>query len=289
MLVTLSEILKLAEREGRAVGAFNTPSLESLRAVLGAAEGLGLPVIIQFAPCHEVITPLAIIGPIMVALAKKAAVPVCVHLDHGDDLATLRQALDLGFTGLMYDGSTRPFAENVAGTRQAVAMARERGAGVEAELGCMGRRESGSGDEGAGAGDETKIYTDPGQAAEFVQETGVDALACSFGTTHGLYLTQPRLDFNVVAGVRRLTGGLPVVMHGGSGVSAADFKAAIAAGVRKVNYFTYMDKAGGAAAAAYAQGLKPGAPAFFTEAAAAAMAAMGENVATAMKTFAGKD
>ena len=146
----------------------------------------------------------------------------------------------------------------------------------------MGRRESGSGDH-TGAEDETKIYTDPKLAGEFVRATGVDALACSFGTTHGIYLTAPRLDFGVVRAVRREAGGIPVVMHGGSGVSAADFHAAIAAGVRKVNYFTYMDKAGGTAAAEWVQKLPDSRPFFFTEIAAAAQRAMQENVTAAMK------
>ena len=113
-----------------------------------------------------------------------------------------------------------------------------------AELGSMGRRESGAGDD-SGENDDTKIYTDPHQAKVFVEETGIDALACSFGTTHGIYLTQPKLDFDVVKNVRALTEQIPIVMHGGSGVSREDYRKAIEAGTRKVNYFTYMDKSGG--------------------------------------------
>ena len=202
MLVTLKEILKIAEEKKIAVGAFNTPNLESLMAILDAAEELQLPVIIQAAQCHEVFVPVSVIGPVMIARAKEASVPVCVHLDHGETLEYVQKVLDIGFTGVMFDGSTLPYEENVASVKKAVEMASKTGASVEAELGSMGRRESGAGDDGAGAGDDTKIYTDPVQAKEFVKETGIDALACSFGTTHGIYLTKPRLDFSVVEQVR---------------------------------------------------------------------------------------
>lgn len=285
MLATLNDVLKIAEEKKIAIGSFNTPNLESLQAIIGAAEELNLPVIIQFAECHESWLSLNIIGPIMIEAAKKATVPVCVHLDHGETLDYLQKALDLGFTGIMYDGSTLPYEENVANTKKAVEMAAKTGASVEAELGSMGRRESGAGDK-SGAEDETKIYTDPDQAAQFVKETGIDALACSFGTVHGIYLAEPKLDFNVVKKVREKTGNIPVVMHGGSGVSKEDFHKAVEAGVRKINYFTYMDKAGGSAAAAYVHSVKEGMPIFFSSMAMEARKAMKENVKEAMRTFA---
>lgn len=285
MLVTLKEILEIAEEKKIAIGAFNAPNLESLQAVIGAAEELGLPVIMQFAQGHESYIGIEEIGPIMVERAKKATVPVCVHLDHGEDLEYVRKALELGFTGVMYDGSTLEYRENVANTKKVVELARKAGAFVEAELGSMGRRESGMGDR-SGADDETKIYTDPAEAGLFVEETGVDALACSFGTTHGIYLTKPCLDFSVVEGVRRACGNIPVVMHGGSGVSKEDFHKAIHAGVRKINYFTYMDKAAGSAIREYCDSLAVGQPAFYADAALKAIAAMKENVKEAMLTFA---
>lgn len=279
VLVTLKEMMETAEKRKIAVGAFNTPNLESLQAVMEAAEEQKLPVIVQFAQCHEPWLPLSIIGPIMVEAARKASVPVCVHLDHGETLEYLQQALDLGFTSIMYDGSVLSYEENLANTKKAVEMAMKKGASVEAELGSMGKRES-------GAEDETKIYTDPELAASFVKDTGIDALACSFGTTHGIYLTEPKLDFDVVKKVRSLTGNLPVVMHGGSGVSKEDFRKAIEAGVRKVNYFTYMDKAGGSGVLAYLEGLKEGEPVFFSSLSMAAAKAMKENVKEAMRQFA---
>ena len=213
---------------------------------------------------------------------------VCVHLDHGETLEYLQQALDLGFTGIMYDGSVLPYEENLENTKKAVAMAAKTGASVEAELGSMGRRESGAGDH-SGAEDETKIYTDPKQAKEFVEAAGIDALACSFGTTHGIYLSEPRLDFDVVRNVRKETGNIPVVMHGGSGVSTEDFHKAIHAGVRKINYFTYMDKSGGNAAEAYLKSLSDDEPRFFSSVIMEAGKAMKENVKAAMITFARRD
>lgn len=243
MLVTLKEILNLCEAKGCAVGSFNTPNLESIMAVIGAAEELNVPVIIQHAQVHEEIMPLATIGPIMLELASQAKVPVAVHIDHGETVEYIYRALNLGFTSVMYDGSTLPFEENAANTRLVVSLAKRTGASVEAEIGCMGRRETGAGSAGAG-NDPEKIYTDPGEAKRFVELTGIDALACSFGTTHGVYISKPKLDFSVVEKVRK-NAGIPVVMHGGSGVSQEDFRTAIQKGVRKVNYYTYMAMAGG--------------------------------------------
>lgn len=285
MLVTLKEILAIAEEKQISIGAFNASCLESLEGIIAAAEELDIPVILQFAQCHEPWIPLATIGPIMVQEAKKAKVPVCVHLDHGETLEYLEQALEIGFTGIMYDGSVLPYEENLENTKKAVAMAKKYGASVEAELGSMGKRESGSG-ETAGDEDETKIYTDPDKAAEFVAASGIDALACSFGTTHGIYLKEPKLDFDVVKNVRAKTGNIPVVMHGGSGVSAEDYRKAIKAGVRKVNYFTYMDKSGGTAVAEYLKTVEPGKPIFFSNIFMAARTAMKNNVQEAMKVFA---
>lgn len=243
MLVTLNEILDLCEARGCAAGSFNTPNLESIIAVIQAAEELEVPVIIQHAEAHEEIMPLATIGPIMLELAKQAKVPVAVHVDHGEHIDYIYKALNMGFTSVMYDGSVLSFEENAANTKLVVSMAKKTGASVEAEIGCMGRRETGAG-SGTAEKDPDKIYTDPGQAKLFVEQTGIDALACSFGTTHGVYISEPKLDFRVVEEVRQ-RAKIPVVMHGGSGVSREDFRTAISKGVRKVNYYTYMAMAGG--------------------------------------------
>ncbi|WP_097004237.1 class II fructose-bisphosphate aldolase [Lacrimispora amygdalina] len=244
MLVTMKSILKLAEARKIAVGAFNITSLEGIQAVLGAAEETGQPVILQFAPVHESIIPITVIGPIMVLMAENAAVPVAVHLDHGDDFNKLKQALDMGFTSVMYDGSALPFEENAAGTKIAVELAAAYGASVEGEIGAMGREEFLSVGEEEENEAEESCYTDPDQAETFVSITGIDALACSFGTVHGLYLKKPSLDLDRISRIRKKVA-LPIVMHGGSGISDEDFRQCINRGVRKINYYTYLAKAGG--------------------------------------------
>lgn len=288
MLVTLKEIIEIAEEKRVAIGSFNTPSLAAIEAVIGAAEEEEQPVILMFAECHEELAPLHLIGPAMLNAAKKAKVPVCVHLDHGEHTEYIRRALEIGFTGVMFDGSVLSYEENVANTKKVVEMAKMCGASVEAELGCMGRRESGAND-GSGNQDETKIYTNPKLAAEFVAETGIDLLACSFGTTHGIYLSKPKLDFQIIRDVRAQTKGIPVVMHGGSGVSREDYHEVIKAGVRKINYFTYMDKAGGQGVKDYLDHAPADTPLFYSQVYLAARDAMKENVRHAIRMFALKE
>ena len=288
MLVTLKEIIEIAEENQVAIGSFNTPNLASIEAVIGAAEEEEQPVILMFAECHEELVPLHLIGPAMLNAAKKARVPVCVHLDHGEHIEYIRRALEIGFTGVMFDGSVLSYEENVANTKKVVEMAKMCGASVEAELGCMGRRESGAND-GSGNQDETKIYTNPKLAAEFVAETGIDLLACSFGTTHGIYLSKPKLDFQIIRDVRAQTKGIPVVMHGGSGVSREDYHEVIKAGVRKINYFTYMDKAGGQGVKDYLDHAPAYTPLFYSQVYLAARDAMKENVRHAIRMFALKE
>ena len=237
MLITLKNILDIAESKNMAVAAFNATSLEGIMAVIEAAEEEDSPVILQFAnAAHGKYVPLEKIGKIMVMLADEAKVPVCVHLDHGNNFFEIKTALDLGFTGIMYDGSALPFKENVANTRYAAALADEYGASIEAELGAMGAE--GAEDNIMGA------YTDPELAKIFVEETGIDALATSFGTVHGIYKSEPKLDFERIENIRELTG-VPVVMHGGSGISDEDFKRCIDRGVRKINFYTYAAKFAG--------------------------------------------
>lgn len=245
MIVSLKTILGMAEATNTAIGAFNVTTLEGLRAIIDAAEELNQPVILQFAnAAHKSFIPLEMIGPIMMEFADKAKVPVCVHLDHGADLDEVKRGLDLGFTGIMYDGSALPYEQNVANTRAAVELAAQYGASVEAEIGSLGREEFAS---AGGTGEEEELegcYTDPQQAAQFVKDTGVDALACSFGTVHGIYLKAPKLDIERVGRIRKATG-IPIVMHGGSGISDEDFVKCIQNGVRKINFYTYAAKYAG--------------------------------------------
>lgn len=274
MLVTLKTILKIAEAKKCAIGSFNTPNLESLKAVIGAAEELNQPVILMHAQIHEEmgLCNMEEIAPIMLFMADRATVPVCVHLDHGTDLDYVKKGLDLGFTSVMYDGSTLPDELNFANTAIAVEMAEKTGASVEAEIGSMGARESGA------AGGES-IYTTPQAAKKFSEETGIDALACAFGTAHGIYLKEPKLDFARLDEIHKMTD-VPLVMHGGSGVSHEDYRKVIALGVRKINYYTYMAKAGAEAISqkSYTQ---------FHDAVRDAIAAMKADVEGAMKVFCG--
>ena len=276
MLVTLNEILKMAEERGCAIGAFNTPNLECIRAVIDTAEKYNVPVIISHAELHEEVAPLDVIGPVMVLSARNAKVPVCVHLDHCETLDYMARALEIGFTGVMYDGSLLPYERNVANTIQAVAMAKPYRAGVEAEIGQLASREGGIGENAGGP-----VYTDPDLAEAFVRQTGIDALAPSFGTAHGIYKSKPVLDLERVAVIKEKVG-LPLVMHGGSGVSPEDYRTAIQNGIRKINYYSYMSKAGTTAAKELLAG---GDVTFFHEVAMAAQTAMAADVDKAFQVF----
>ena len=277
MLVNLREILWLAQNHNFAVGAFNTPNLECINAVLAAAEKLNVPVILSHAQLHEAVAPLAQIGPVMVEAAKRAKVPVCVHLDHCETLDYMQQALDIGFTGVMYDGSTLPYAENLTNTKKAVAMAKNYNCGVEAVLGAPASREGG---EAVGSG---PVYTDPEEAVVFCAETGIDALAPSFGTAHGIYKAKPVLDLDRVKVIAERTS-LPLVMHGGSGVSPEDYRKGIANGLRKINYYSYMSRAGVQAVKAL---LGAEDVTFFHDLALAAQNAMEVDVEKALWVFTG--
>ncbi len=274
MLVDLRDILKMAEEGNYAVGSFNTPNLECIQAVIENAEMMNVPVILMHAQVHESVAPIDVIGPVMVLMAKRAKVPVCALLDHGETLDYVEKALSLGFTGIMYDGSTLPYEENVKNTVRAVEMSHKAGAGVEAEIGQLAAREGGAASAGP-------IYTDPDLAVKFVKATGIDALAPSFGTAHGIYKSKPVLDLDRVARIKELTG-LPLVMHGGSGVSPEDYEIAIRNGIRKVNYYSYMSKAGTTAAKNY---LAENDVTFYHDIALAAKNAMAADVEKAMKIF----
>ena len=279
MLVNLKEILSLAEERKCAVGAFNTPNLECLNAVLAAAQELQVPVIIAHAQLHEEVSRLAVIGPVMVQAAKAASVPVCVHLDHCEDLEYMEEALKIGFTGVMYDGSSLSYEENLASTKKAAAMIKDYNCGLEAELGSLASREGGAGSASG------PVYTDPDEAEAFCKATGIDALAPSFGTAHGIYKAKPVLDLALVKTISERTK-LPLVMHGGSGVSPEDYRAGIRNGLRKINYYSYMAKAG---TAAVRELLEREDVTFFHDLAYTAEKAMEEDARRAMRIFAGTD
>lgn len=252
MLVTLKELLNLASIKRKAIGAFNITGLETLRAVVNAAENIEEPVILQFAQQHDdkQFITLETIGSMMIKAAMQATVPIAVHLDHGVDLPYIKRALDMGFTSIMYDGSLLSYDENILYTQIAVRMAASYGASTEAELGQM----SGTNVDKQGVqlhkDIDRKMFTNPIAAKEFVEQTGVDCLACAFGSMHGLYKEKTSLDIDLVKELHHMIGA-PLVMHGGSGLCEEDYNNVIENGIRKINYYTYMAKCGGEAVKEY--------------------------------------
>lgn len=230
-LVTMKTLLELAQAERRGVGAFSVGNMEMVKGAVQAAEELGTPIILQIAEVRLKHSPLHLMGPMMVQAAKEAGVDIAVHLDHGLTIGTVRQALELGFTSVMYDRSTHPFEENIGRTREVAEMAKAYGATVEAELGLVGGSEDGSCDHGIRC-------TDPRDAKIFCERTGVDALAVAIGNAHGNYPVAPKLAFDVLEQIHAETEGLPLVLHGGSGITDEDFQTAIRKGIVKVNIAT---------------------------------------------------
>ncbi len=245
MLVNMKEILETAEKNQYAIGCINTPNVETIRAVIGAAEELNTPIIIDHAQVHDSLIPIERIGPEMIAYAKKAKVPVCVHLDHGSDYNFVMRAIRVGFPSIMYDCSELPYEENIKNVKEFTKIAHNLGITVEAELGIMASSEEDSHGGKALTNEEIrKYFTDPKQAAEFAERTGCDALAVCFGTMHGIYAEPPKLDITRVTEIRSaLPESCRVVMHGASGVEFSEVQNAINAGCSKINYYSYMAKA----------------------------------------------
>lgn len=239
MLVTLREVLKDAQEKKYGVGLFNTVNLEMAKGVLAAAEELKSPVIIGTA---EVLLPYASLEELayfLVPMAKKASVPVVLHYDHGLTDKKIVEAMRLGFSSIMYDCSTDTYENNIARVAQMVKIADMFGASVEGELGHVGANDESAGDD--------SIYTEPEQARDFAQRTGVDALAVAIGTAHGAYKEKPRLDIGRLAEISRAVS-VPLVLHGGSGLSDEDFKNCVANGISKINIFTDINCAAAKAA-----------------------------------------
>lgn len=239
MLVTLREVLKDAREKKYGVGLFNTVNLEMAKGVLAAAEELKSPVIIGTA---EVLLPYASMEELayfLVPMAKKASVPVVLHYDHGLTDKKIVEAMRLGFSSIMYDCSTDTYENNIARVAQMVKIADMFGASVEGELGHVGANDESAGDD--------SIYTEPEQARDFAQRTGVDALAVAIGTAHGAYKEKPRLDIGRLAEISRAVP-VPLVLHGGSGLSDEDFKNCVANGISKINIFTDINCAAAKAA-----------------------------------------
>ena len=236
MLVNLHDVLKPAMEGGYGVGLFNTTDSDMLEAVIAAAEETNSPVIIGTA---EVLLPygeLKLIAPGMIAAAKRAKVPVVVHYDHGLTFDRCIEALQLGFTSIMFDGSAGDVDQNIADTREIVKIAHAMGATVEGEIGHVGQAETND-----NATDDR--YTTPVEAVDFLEKTGVDALAIAIGTAHGAYKTKPQLDIERLKAIRDKVDR-PLVLHGGSGLSDDDFRNTVTNGIAKVNIFTDLCVAG---------------------------------------------
>ena len=229
-LVKMKDLLRRAEEKNIGCGAFSVGNMEMVRGAIRAAEELDTPIILQIAEVRLKNSPLHLMGPMMVQAAKEAKVDVAVHLDHGLTFETVDKALELGFTSVMLDASTLPFEENIARVKAVVEKARKDGATVEAELGLVGGSEDGSCDHGIRC-------TDPDDAVVYARETGIDALAVAIGNAHGNYPVAPTLAFDVLEKIHEKVD-IPLVLHGGSGITDKDFQRAISLGIRKVNIAT---------------------------------------------------
>lgn len=229
-LVKMKDLLKRAEEKNIGCGAFSVGNMEMVKGAIRAAEELNTPIILQIAEVRLKNSPLHLMGPMMVQAAKEAKVDVAVHLDHGLTFETVDKALEFGFTSVMLDASTLPFEENIAKVKTVVEKARKHGATVEAELGLVGGSEDGSCDHGIRC-------TDPDDAVVYARETGIDALAVAIGNAHGNYPVAPTLAFDVLEKIHEKVD-IPLVLHGGSGITDKDFQRAISLGIRKVNIAT---------------------------------------------------
>lgn len=243
MLVNLNDVLKPGS--GRAVGLFNTVNMEMARGTIAAAEELGSPVVIGTAEVLLPYGPLEELSWLLLPMAKRASVPVVVHLDHGLKYETCVKALELGFSSVMYDCSTDEYEENVRKVAEMAKIAHSYGATIEAELGHVG--DNPASDSASVGTVPEKFYTSPEQARDFVERTGVDALAVAVGTAHGAYKFPPKLDFERITRIREATP-VPLVLHGGSGLSDSDFREAVRRGIAKINIFTDVNAAAAKAA-----------------------------------------
>lgn len=230
MLVNMRDLLADAQQGNYAVGSFSVANMEMVLGVLKAAKELNAPVILQIAEVRLKQSPLELIGPLMVAAAENADTPVAVHFDHGKTIEKISQALDLGFTSVMFDGSHLPLDENIEMTKKVMALAKEYDAAVEAEIGCVGGSEDGSEDIAINC-------TKPEDAVRFENETGVDALAIAIGNAHGNYKSTPKLRFDILQKVDEMTD-TPLVLHGGTGISPDDFVKCSKTGIKKINIAT---------------------------------------------------
>lgn len=232
MLVTGKELLKHAEENGYAVGAFNINNMEIVQAIIESAEETKSPVILQASQGGLKYAGVEYIAELGKLAAKNASVPVAIHLDHGTDFVQIMKCIRYGFSSVMIDGSQYALEENIAITKKVIEVARAVGISVEAELGKIGGTE-----DDVSVDDADATYTDPDEAVRFVEETGVDSLAIAIGTAHGPYKGEPKLDFDRLKTIKSRID-IPIVLHGSSGVPYEALKKAISLGVSKINIDT---------------------------------------------------
>jgi fructose-bisphosphate aldolase class II len=235
--VTLQEVLADAERGGYAVGAFNANNMEIVQAIAEAAVEEKSPVIFQASQGAIRYAGLDYIVSLVKTAAAGIHLPVVLHLDHGTDFPQIMRCVRGGFSSVMYDGSRHPLDENIRITRRVKEIGEAVGVSVEGELGKIGGTE-----DDISVEEEEAFFTDPQEAVRFVEETGVNALAIAIGTAHGPYKGEPRLDFDRLARIRRLTG-VPLVLHGASGVPDHSIRQAIERGISKINIDTELRQA----------------------------------------------
>lgn len=243
MLVNMNEVLYPAKQKKYAVGLFNAVNLEMARGIIAAAEEAGSPVIMGTAEVLFPYGPLEELSYYLLPMAKKAGVPVVIHLDHGLKKETCQRALELGFSSIMYDCSTDSYEENVRKMKEMAEIAHSYGATIEGELGHVGNNE-----DGEDMQNPSRYFTDPKLAKDFVEKTGVDALAIAVGNAHGAYKLPPKLDFSRIQAIASAVD-VPLVLHGGSGLTDDDFRKAVSLGISKVNIFTDINVAAARAAA----------------------------------------
>lgn len=229
-LTKMSPLLADAQKNGYAVGSFSVANMEMVLGVIKALEETRSPAIIQIAEVRLKQSPLEVIGPLMVAAAKKASVPIAIHFDHGKTMEKISQALEIGFTSVMFDGSHLPFEENSRFTSEVKALAERYDADCEGEIGCVGGSEDGSENIAINC-------TSPAQALEFYNASKVDALAVAIGNAHGNYKETPKLRFDILEQTASLVP-VPLVLHGGTGILPDDFRKCISLGIRKINIAT---------------------------------------------------
>ena len=232
MLVSGKEILNHAHENGYAVGAFNVNNMEQVQAIIEAAEQTNSPVIIQASQGGLTYAGVEFIAEMGKVAAKKASVPVAIHLDHGTDFKQIMLCLRNGFTSVMIDASHYELDENIRKTKQIIEMAHAVGVSVEAELGKIGGTE-----DDVSVDEKDATYTDPAEAEKFVKETGVDYLAIAVGTAHGPYKGEPKLDFDRIKVLKERLN-MPLVLHGSSGVPEKSIKKAVSLGINKINIDT---------------------------------------------------